>query len=79
MARRPRIVAALQTGRYEVYVPRTMDLLFRAKALVPTAVADFVTRVIKGDRVLVNIDHATRAAYEARMARTISGGAGREG
>jgi NAD(P)-dependent dehydrogenase (short-subunit alcohol dehydrogenase family) len=71
------IVEALQTGRYEVYVPRTMGLLFRAKALVPTAVADFVTRLIKGDRVLVNIDHATRAAYEARMARTISGRAGR--
>jgi NAD(P)-dependent dehydrogenase (short-subunit alcohol dehydrogenase family) len=65
------IVGALQTGRYEVYVPRTMGYLFRAKALVPTPVSELVTRLIKGDRVLVNPDHTARAAYEARMAQTV--------
>jgi NAD(P)-dependent dehydrogenase (short-subunit alcohol dehydrogenase family) len=66
------IVAALQTGRYEVFVPRTMGLLLRAKALVPIVVSELVTRLIKGDRVLVDPDHTARAAYEARMAQTVA-------
>jgi short-subunit dehydrogenase len=66
------IVGALQNGRYEVFVPRAMGLLLRSKALVPTSLAEFVARTIKGDRVLVNPDHAARAAYEARMAQTVS-------
>jgi NAD(P)-dependent dehydrogenase (short-subunit alcohol dehydrogenase family) len=66
------IVDALQTGRYEVYVPRSIGLLMRAKAIVPTIVSDWVTRLIRGDQVLANPDHAARAAYEARMAQTIS-------
>jgi NAD(P)-dependent dehydrogenase (short-subunit alcohol dehydrogenase family) len=67
------IVEALQSGRYEVFVPKPMGLLLRSKSLVPVAVAEFVGRMIKGDRVLENPDHAARAAYEARMAETISG------
>ena len=66
------IVEALQTGRYQVYVPRRLDALMRSKALVPTAVADWVTRMLKADRVLSKPDHAARAAYEARMAETVS-------
>jgi len=66
------IVEALQTGRYEVYVPRSFNVLMRAKALVPTSVSDLVARLIKGDEVLAKPDHAARAAYEARMAQTIA-------
>ncbi len=66
------IVDALQTGRYEVFVPRSMGLLLRSKSLVPVAFSDWVGRLIKGDRVLVNPDRAARAAYEARMAQTIA-------
>jgi NAD(P)-dependent dehydrogenase (short-subunit alcohol dehydrogenase family) len=66
------IVDALQTGRYEVFVPRAMGWLLRSKALVPIAVSEWVAHLIKGDRVLVNPDRGARAAYEARMAETIS-------
>ena len=66
------IVGALRTGRYEVFVPRAMGLLLRSKALVPVPVAELVARLLKGDSVLVDPDHAARAAYEARMAQTIS-------
>ncbi|MDQ6775156.1 MAG: SDR family oxidoreductase [Actinomycetota bacterium] len=66
------IVDALQTRRYEVFVPRTMGLLLRSKALVPTALAEWVQHVIKGDRVLDSPDHSARAVYEARMAQTTS-------
>jgi len=66
------IVDALKTGRYEVFVPRSVGALMRTKAIVPTIVADWVAHLIKGDQVLAKPDHAARAAYEARMAQTIA-------
>jgi NAD(P)-dependent dehydrogenase (short-subunit alcohol dehydrogenase family) len=60
------IVEALQTGRVDVYVPRAMHVLFRLMNVVPRSVADFVTKVLKGDQVLVNPDHLLRQAYENR-------------
>jgi translation initiation factor IF-1 len=65
------IVEALQTGRYEVYVPKSVGGLMRAKALVPARVMEAIARFLKGDEVLANPDHVQRAAYEARMAATI--------
>jgi NAD(P)-dependent dehydrogenase (short-subunit alcohol dehydrogenase family) len=66
------IVEALQTGRYEVFVPRSVGGLFRLKALVPLKAGDLIQRALKGDQVLVNPDHRARAAYEQRMRETIS-------
>jgi NAD(P)-dependent dehydrogenase (short-subunit alcohol dehydrogenase family) len=62
------IVEALQSGRVDVYVPRGMQALFRLMNVVPRGVADFVTKVLKGDQVLVNPDHLMREAYEKRTA-----------
>ncbi|MDQ2897359.1 MAG: SDR family oxidoreductase [Actinomycetota bacterium] len=60
------IVEALQTGRVDVFVPKSVAGLFRSMNLVPRSVADFITKVLKGDQVLVNPDHGLRAAYEKR-------------
>ncbi len=60
------IVEALQTGRVDVFVPKSVAGLFRSKNLVPRGVADFITNMLKGDQVLVNPDHGLRAAYEKR-------------
>jgi NAD(P)-dependent dehydrogenase (short-subunit alcohol dehydrogenase family) len=60
------IVEALQSGRVDVFVPREMKVLFRLMNVVPRGVADFVTKVLKGDQVLVNPDHLLREAYEKR-------------
>jgi NAD(P)-dependent dehydrogenase (short-subunit alcohol dehydrogenase family) len=60
------IVEALQTGRVDVYVPRQVGVIMRVGQVLPRAVADFVTRVLKGDQVLVNPDHLLREAYEKR-------------
>ena len=62
------IVEAIQTGRVDVWVPRAMQLLFRSMNLVPRGVADFITKILKGDQVLVNPDHLARGAYEQRTA-----------
>jgi NAD(P)-dependent dehydrogenase (short-subunit alcohol dehydrogenase family) len=66
------IVEALQTGRYEVFVPKSVSWLFRLKALVPARLLELVARALKSDQVLANPDHSARAAYEARMVETIA-------
>ena len=60
------IVEAVETGQVDVWVPRAMQTLFRAMNLVPRGVADFITKVLKGDRVLIDPDHLARGAYEQR-------------
>jgi NADP-dependent 3-hydroxy acid dehydrogenase YdfG len=60
------IVEALQTGRTDVFVPNSVKGLFRFMYVVPRSVADFITKVLKGDQVLVNPDHLLRSAYEQR-------------
>jgi NAD(P)-dependent dehydrogenase (short-subunit alcohol dehydrogenase family) len=60
------IVDALQTGRVDVFVPRSVQGLFRFMYVVPRSAADFIAKVLKGDQVLVNPDHMVRSAYELR-------------
>jgi len=68
------IVEALQTGRYEVYVPRSLSRLVRTAAVIPRPVAEAAGRMLKGDQVLARPDRLARAAYETRMAETIAKG-----
>jgi short-subunit dehydrogenase len=65
------IVDALQTGRFEVYVPKSLVGVVRFGALMPRRAIDAIGRVLKGDQVLAHPDHAARAAYEARMDETV--------
>jgi NAD(P)-dependent dehydrogenase (short-subunit alcohol dehydrogenase family) len=67
------IVEALQTGRFEVYVPRSMAGMVRFSALMPRRVMEAMGKVLKGDQVLAQPNHTARAAYEARMTETIEG------
>jgi NAD(P)-dependent dehydrogenase (short-subunit alcohol dehydrogenase family) len=60
------IVEALQTGRVDVFVPKSVQGLFRFMYVVPRSVADFISKVLKGDQVLVDPDHLLRSAYENR-------------
>jgi NAD(P)-dependent dehydrogenase (short-subunit alcohol dehydrogenase family) len=70
------IVEALQTGRFDVFVPKSIGGLFRAQALVPRRVMERIARTLKGDQVLTAPDHGARAAYEARMSSTVAREAG---
>jgi NAD(P)-dependent dehydrogenase (short-subunit alcohol dehydrogenase family) len=69
------IVEALQTGRVDVFVPKSVGRLLRSINLVPRGVAELVSRVLKGDQVLMNPDHVGRAAYERRMTATVAAAA----
>ncbi len=66
------IVEALQTGRFDVYVPKSLAALNRLTAILPRRANDGMSRLFKGDRVLAEPDHAARAAYEARMERSVA-------
>jgi NADP-dependent 3-hydroxy acid dehydrogenase YdfG len=66
------IVEALQTGRYEVFVPKTMAGMVRVNALMPRRAVEAMGRALKGDQVLAQPDHVARAAYEARMEQTVA-------
>jgi NAD(P)-dependent dehydrogenase (short-subunit alcohol dehydrogenase family) len=67
------IVEALQTGRFDVYVPKLMGATIRLTALLPRRTADALARLLKADRALAAPNQSARAAYEERMRRTISG------
>lgn len=66
------IVDALQHGRFEVYVPKSIGILIWAAAVMPRRAMEAVTRFLKGDQALTNPDHGARAAYEARIAETVA-------
>jgi NAD(P)-dependent dehydrogenase (short-subunit alcohol dehydrogenase family) len=60
------IVEALQTGRVDVYVPKSLKGVFRMMNVVPRSVADFFAKVLRADQILINPDHLARGAYEQR-------------
>ncbi len=66
------IVDALQHGRFEVYVPKSIGVVIRAAAVMPRRLMEAVARLLKSDQALTNPDHGARAAYEARIAETVA-------
>jgi short-subunit dehydrogenase len=66
------IVEALQTGRYEVFVPKSIGGMVRLNALMPRRAMEAVGRFLKGDQVLANPDHVARSAYMTRIMETIA-------
>jgi NAD(P)-dependent dehydrogenase (short-subunit alcohol dehydrogenase family) len=71
------IVELLQTGKFELYVPRVVGRITRLQAVMPRPVVDAIVRLTKGDQVMLAADPAARAAYDARMAAMINGEAPR--
>jgi NAD(P)-dependent dehydrogenase (short-subunit alcohol dehydrogenase family) len=61
------IVELLQTGKFEIFVPKSAGAVTRMQALVPRRVAEAIIRLTKGDQLLLSADPAARAAYEARI------------
>jgi NAD(P)-dependent dehydrogenase (short-subunit alcohol dehydrogenase family) len=61
------IVELLQTGKFELFVPRKVALITRMQAVMPRRLAEAIIRFTKGDQLLLAADPAARAAYEARI------------
>ena len=69
------IVELLQTGKFELYVPRVAGTLVRLKGLLPRPAVDAIMRLTKGDQLMLAANPAARAAYDARMEQLIKGSA----
>ena len=61
------IVELLQTGKFELYVPRQVGAITRMQALMPRRLAEAIIRFTKGDQLLLSADPVAREAYEARI------------
>jgi NAD(P)-dependent dehydrogenase (short-subunit alcohol dehydrogenase family) len=72
------IVEALETGRFEVYVPKSVGPTLRLTALLPLRAADVAARAVGSDKLLLSTDSVKRDAYLQRMARTEAGSAAEE-
>lgn len=63
------IVEALQYGRFEVYIPKSVGHLTRVMQVVPRRVREGITRLLKAEQVVIGAaGSADRSAYEARAA-----------
>jgi NAD(P)-dependent dehydrogenase (short-subunit alcohol dehydrogenase family) len=65
------IVEALQTGRFDVYVPKRMNATIRISALLPRRAAEALGRALGGNEAVMHPDQAARAAYEQRIGQAM--------
>ncbi|HSC02122.1 MAG TPA: SDR family oxidoreductase [Solirubrobacteraceae bacterium] len=72
------IVELLQTGKFELFVPRKAGAITRMQGLMPRRMAEAIIRLTKGDQLLLAADPAARAAYETRINSSASAPAGQE-
>jgi NAD(P)-dependent dehydrogenase (short-subunit alcohol dehydrogenase family) len=68
------IVDALETDRFDVFVPRANGVLFKFTALLPRAAREWMARVMGVDKLMLEADHGARSAYEERAAASAQGG-----
>jgi short-subunit dehydrogenase len=64
------IVDALELGRYDVYVPRSNAVMTRFSALLPRRASEAIGRLMKADKLMFEVDHGARQAYEDRAAKS---------
>ncbi len=67
------IVDALELGRFDVYVPRSNAVMTRFTALMPRRLNEAIARLMKADKLMFEVDHAARRAYEERAAASEPG------
>ncbi len=62
------IVQAVQSGRAENYVPRSLGTLVAARRMVPRRLVALGERLLRSDSLMTDVDEPERAAYQARIA-----------
>jgi hypothetical protein len=67
------IVRALQHPKFDVWVPRETLVINKVMQLLPRSGREWVSKLLKADKVLAEPDRAERAAYEERAARSEPG------
>ena len=64
------IVDALEVGRYDVWVPKANSVIYKLLALWPRNAREALGRLMKVDKLMTEVDHGTRNAYEERVAQS---------
>jgi short-subunit dehydrogenase len=64
------IVAALEYPRFDVYVPRSVQAITTVMSVLPRGGREAVSRLLKADKVLAQVDDNARAAYELRASKS---------
>jgi NADP-dependent 3-hydroxy acid dehydrogenase YdfG len=67
------IVEALETGRFDVFVPKSIGPISQVMGLLPRGGRDRITKALKADQVLALADPVARRDYELRAARSEPG------
>jgi NAD(P)-dependent dehydrogenase (short-subunit alcohol dehydrogenase family) len=73
------IVDALEVGRFDVWVPRANGAIFKIIGLLPRGVREAIGRLMKFDKLMFEVDHGARRAYEERAAQSAAGDEGKGG
>jgi len=69
------IVDAMEVPRFDVFVPRANGALIKVLLLLPRGAREAIGRFMKTDRLMLEVDHGARRAYEERVAANDEGGA----
>jgi NADP-dependent 3-hydroxy acid dehydrogenase YdfG len=64
------IVSALQEARFDVFVPRSVAGITKVMNLLPRGGRETLSRALKADQVLAQVDTGKRAAYELRASHS---------
>ena len=62
------IVDAMEVPRFDVFVPRTNGGLYKFLQLLPRGWREGIGRLMKVDKLMLEVDHGARRAYEERAA-----------
>jgi NAD(P)-dependent dehydrogenase (short-subunit alcohol dehydrogenase family) len=62
------IVDAMEVPRFDVFVPRANGALYKVVGLLPRAWREGISRAMKVDKLMTEVDHGARRAYEERAA-----------
>jgi short-subunit dehydrogenase len=68
------IVEAIETNRFEVWVPKSTQAISKVINLMPRSGRERIARLLKADRILAEPDKTRRAAYEDRAAHSTGEG-----
>ncbi len=63
------IVETLEVPRFDVFVPRANGAFYKILSLIPRGPREGLGRLMKVDRLMTDVDHGARRAYEERAAQ----------
>jgi NAD(P)-dependent dehydrogenase (short-subunit alcohol dehydrogenase family) len=67
------IVDVLEVPRFDVFVPRANGVMYKVLSLLPRGAREALGRLMKVDKLMTEVDHGARRAYEERVSRSEPG------